>query len=112
MEFFLQTLVRRGHLQQSSMLAMNQLLMLGSSIAAIRVLSNIYYCDYYQIYDCIDVYSNDACTRRINVAYRWIFLIIPFTSLFLNYYNRNKELTNVVICSIIAFILSYKLYNQ
>ena len=39
MEFFLQTLVKKGHMRQSAMLRLNQLLMLVSSISALQVLS-------------------------------------------------------------------------
>mmetsp|Transcript_27288 Transcript_27288/g.87446 ORF Transcript_27288/g.87446 Transcript_27288/m.87446 type:complete len:89 (-) Transcript_27288:2164-2430(-) len=38
MEFFLQTLVKKGYMRQGQMLALNQLLMLASTLAAVRVL--------------------------------------------------------------------------
>lgn len=41
MEFFLQSLVKRGHLRQASMLAMQQALMIASTIAAFRVLAGV-----------------------------------------------------------------------
>ena len=41
MEFFLQTLVRRRHLSQWAMLALNQLLMAVSTVAALQVLQHV-----------------------------------------------------------------------
>lgn len=40
-EFFLQTLVKRRYMQQRSMLVLNQLLMLASTIAAVGVLGGV-----------------------------------------------------------------------
>lgn len=42
MEFFLQTLVRRGRMSQNTMLFMNKFLMLIASVAAIRVLTDVH----------------------------------------------------------------------
>lgn len=41
-EFFMQTLVKRGHMSQTWMLALQQLLMAVSTVAALRVLGNVW----------------------------------------------------------------------
>ena len=42
MEFFLQTLVKKGYMAQSNMLCLNSLLMLASSAAAVHTLLIVY----------------------------------------------------------------------
>ena len=111
MEFFLQTLVRRGHLHQPLMLMMNQLLMIGSSIAAIRILSNIYCNDNIHMIMNSNSSSNSSGMNSVlemimMMIMRWIYIIIPLLSWFLNYYNRKKEMVNVTICSSLAIIIA------
>eukprot|EP00746_Dinoflagellata_sp_MGD_P132179 gnl/MRDRNA2_/MRDRNA2_65907_c0_seq2.p1 gnl/MRDRNA2_/MRDRNA2_65907_c0~~gnl/MRDRNA2_/MRDRNA2_65907_c0_seq2.p1 ORF type:complete len:248 (-),score=10.49 gnl/MRDRNA2_/MRDRNA2_65907_c0_seq2:67-810(-) len=97
MEFFLQTLVRRRHLTQGARIFMNASLMLGSSVAALRVLSLVY---------CGGL-SSESGIRLFNVATGWRWLLVPVLSWHLNYQNRGKEFFNIGICVCLACLLSH-----
>lgn len=105
MEFFLQTLVKRGLLPQTTMLRLNQLLMAASTLAAIQV--RFYICAFLQI----GIFSGtENCDDRrvicgliaLQVLYIHIFsspitLGACFLSWALNFQRRGKELTNTAL---------------
>ena len=89
MEFFLQTLVRRGYLSQQKMLASNQLLMLGSSAAAVAVLRLQYFG--WVRSSAVDQISSGGAPLAGAVA-SWV----------LNFLRRGREVTNVALASAVA----------
>lgn len=75
MEFFLQSLVKRKYLRQEHMLRMNQLLMVGSTFAAVMVLT------------------------------QFVMLAPALLSLFLQFANRGREVTNAAATLVCAAAL-------
>jgi hypothetical protein len=75
MEFFLQTLVKKGYMSQSTLIFLQLLLMSVSSVVAVEILMK--YCD----------------------------LRLGFLSLVLNFTNRKREMTNVALVIGAAYFL-------
>jgi hypothetical protein len=75
MEFFLQTLVKKGYMPQSMLLSLQMLLMSVSTFAALDLLSR--YCD----------------------------LRLGLLSLALNFLNRKREMMNVALVAVAAYLL-------
>jgi hypothetical protein len=75
MEFFLQTLVKKGYMAQSTLLFLQLLLMSVSSIAA------------------------------VNVLWRYCDVRLGLLSLALNFLNRNREMMNVSVVAVAAYLL-------
>lgn len=75
MEFFLQTLVKKGYMSQRTLVFLQLLLMSVSSIVAVEIL--VRYCDF-----------------RLGLL-----------SLVLNFTNRKMEMTNLAIVAGVAYVL-------
>lgn len=75
MEFFLQTLVKKGYMHQTTMLILQQVLMLVSTVAAVHILI-----------DDVD-------------------MLVALVSLMLNFVNRKREVVNFLISSAVGFAL-------
>jgi len=80
MEFFLQTLVKRRHLDQSTMLRLNKLLMVSSSVAA-------------------------SCILYRQLAHP-VLICGCLLSLMLNLLRRGHDFTNTAVVTFVVFLSS------